>query len=211
MRSARRLSAGCLAIFAVAMAFAAAVYPGGSWTEPDAVGFSWLRNYFCDLLRDPAINGGANTWGSLAARLAFGALGIGLGPFWWVAGSLLGGVRRVLGSGFGIASAAGLILTALLPSDRYPVLHGVVALGAGALGCAAAGLCLGARAKSEAVWSLRRITGLLALGLSLLHAALHVRVAYLGGAESWAEALAQKFAAAALLAWMWATLRATPD
>lgn len=203
---ARLATLVALAGFAAALAAAAAAYPGGSWTQPGAEGFSVYRNFWCDLLRSRAINGGDNTVGRLLATAAFGALGVGLWPYWWVAGAVLPGRRGWLVSCLGTASAAGLVALALLPSDRFPIAHGVVALTAGALGMAAAGTSVAARLPGEAALGLRRTSGALTLVCALLNAALYIYVAWLGGAETPLQPAVQKLATALLVTWMLATV-----
>src|SRR5688500_9408037 len=120
---------GALMAFVGTMLAAADVYPGGSWTDRDAQGFSWLRNFWCDLLRSRAINGADNSLGRELASIGFAVLGAALWPYWWVAASVLTAKRKRWVTLLGMVSAACLGAMALLPSDRYPVLHGAVALG----------------------------------------------------------------------------------
>jgi hypothetical protein len=195
-----------LGVFSIAMTAACLLYPGGSWTLPSADGFSPLRNFWCDLLRARAINGGDNALGKQLALLAFAALGLGLWPFWWVAAAPLEPPRRRLVWRAGATSAAALMAMALLPSDRFPLAHGVVALLGGALGMLATAVCLLTRLPGEARLSLRRGSGLLALTSALGHAGLYVHVAYLHGPESVAHPTTQKAATLALLVWMLATV-----
>jgi len=204
--------ASCVAIwiavaaFLLAMTAACLCYPGGSWTVPDADGFSLLRNFWCDLLRERAINGGDNALGKRLAIVAFAALGLGLWPFWWVAAAPLGRRHGRLVWRAGATSAAALVAMASLPSDRFPLAHGVVALAGGALGMVATAWCLVWRLPGEARLSLRRGSGLLALTSALANAALYVHVAYLHGPESLAHPAVQKLATASLLVWMLASV-----
>jgi hypothetical protein len=196
-----------LLVCCTALAAACWLYPGGSWTELDAHGFSLLRNFWCDLLRSHAINGRDNFWSKQLASLGFAALGLGLWPYWAVAASLLDAGRRGRVRLLGFVSAGCLWLTALLPSDRHPVLHGVVALGGAVLGMLAAFACVGARLPAEARYSLRRISGWAAFSLALLNALLYVHVAYAAGTETLLHPSVQKFATAALFLWMLSTVR----
>jgi len=207
-RSVAALATGsALAVFIGAMLVAITAYPGGSWTLPSSSGFSLARNFWCDLLRSQAINGADNAAAKLWASVAFGALGAALWPYWWVAGSLLAGRIRGLVAGLGTASAACLAAMTLLPSDRFRIVHGVVALGGALLGMAAAGASVSVRARGEARLSLRRISGALALLLAACNALLYMHVAYLGGPETVAQPIAQKLATLTLLGWMFVTLR----
>ena len=193
--------------FIVALAAAALVYPGGSWTDADARGFSLLRNFWCDLLRSQAINGADNTLGKWLASAAFAALGLGLWPYWVVAASLLPRARRRLVIALGWISAASLGAMVALPSDRFPLSHGVVALAGGGLGIACATVCLAARAEGEPRGSLRRVAGASTLALAVANAVLYVHVAYGGGEETFWHPLVQKVATLALLVWMTCTVR----
>jgi hypothetical protein len=195
-----------LAVFLVAMTAACVSYPGGSWTVPSAEGFSLLRNFWCDLLRARAINGGDNGVGKQLAIVAFSALGLGLWPFWWVAAAPLERGRGRLVWRLGATSAAALLAMAMLPSDRFPLAHGVVALAGGSLGMAATASAIVTRLPGEARLSLRRGSGLLALASALAHAGLYVHVAYLDGPESSVHPAVQKIATASLLVWMLASV-----
>lgn len=206
MRSCR-LTLLALSICSAALAAASWMYPGGSWTELDAHGFSLLRNFWCDLLRSHAINGRDNFWSKQLASLGFAALGLGLWPYWAVAASLLQAGRRSRVRLMGFVSAGCLLLTALLPSDRHPVLHGVVALGGAALGMLGAIACVSARLPGEARYSLRRTSGWAALSLALLNALLYVHVAYVAGTETLLHPSVQKLATAALFVWILSTVR----
>lgn len=197
-----------LLTFSVAMAAAALVYPGGSWTDGGARGFSLLRNFWCDLLRSHAINGADNTLGKWLASVGFAALGLGLWPYWVVAASLLPSRRRRVVIALGWISAASLGAMVVLPSDRFPLLHGAVALLGGGLGIACASVCLAARVPGEQGASVRRVAGVAALALAVANAALYVYVAYAGGAETVWQPVVQKLATLALLLWMAATVSA---
>lgn len=47
-------------LFCVLYAYAASLYPGGSQANPDAIGFDWKHNYWCNLTNAEGINGMAN-------------------------------------------------------------------------------------------------------------------------------------------------------
>lgn len=190
------------------MTGAALVYPGGSWTAADASGFSLLRNFWCDLLRSQAINGQDNTLGKWLASGAFAALGLGLWPYWVVAASLLPQARGRAVVALGWISAASLGAMVALPSDRFPVLHGVVALLGGGLGIVCVGVCLAVRLPGEPSLGARRWAAASTLGLAIANAALYVHVAFAGGTETFWQPLVQKLATIALLVWMATTVRA---
>jgi hypothetical protein len=196
-----------LALFLVAMGVAIGRYPGGSWTVPTDRGFSLVRNFWCDLLRSQAINGADNASSKLLASLAFAALGAGLWPYWWVAASTLEGAGRRRVSRLGTASAASLAAMAVLPSDRFPIAHGGVALAGALLGMCAAGVSLVARTPHEPPLGVRRVAGVLLLACVAGNAALYIDVAYLGGPETVAQPIVQKLATVALVIWMSSTVR----
>jgi len=61
---------------------AALLYPGGSQEDPQARGFIWAHNYWCNLLNEKAVNGQPNTARPVAlASLVLMCLG--LMSFWW--------------------------------------------------------------------------------------------------------------------------------
>jgi hypothetical protein len=47
-------------LFAVLYVLATLFYPGGSQIDKNAIGFSWINNYWCNLLNEQAINGEDN-------------------------------------------------------------------------------------------------------------------------------------------------------
>jgi hypothetical protein len=66
---------------------AASLYPGGSDVDRSSVGFSWLHNYWCELLAGHAQNGEDN----VARPVAIGAMFIlctSIGLFWYFASFL---------------------------------------------------------------------------------------------------------------------------
>ncbi len=81
---------------------AAAFYPGGSQADKQARGFSWVHNYWCNLLNDVAINGQPNR-AKFIALAALVELCISITVFWLVlpaatgVGKLLGRLIRSAG------------------------------------------------------------------------------------------------------------------
>lgn len=197
-----------LGVFTLALAAAAVLYPGGSWTDPEAQRFSVLRNFWCDLLRSDAINGQPNGAAKRLASIGFAALGLAFLPFWPTAASVLPAQRRRPLIALGWLAAASLGAMVVLPSDRYPLMHGAVALAGGGLGMVCAWVCAGARLPGEPARSVRRVSGALAILLALLNAALYVHAAWGGGGETLWHPLVQKLATLALLSWMVSTTRA---
>jgi len=208
IRQASRCTLVALAVFALALAAAAALYPGGSWSERSLSGFSLWRNFWCDLLRSQAINGADNAASRRFSGLAFSALAAALWCFWRPASVLASRGARPGGVlWWGRASTLALVGMALLPSDAYPVLHGAIALLGAGLGSACVGLCVARRLPEEKNWSLRRVSGAAALLFGVGNAGWYVYVAYLAGPETPTQPVLQKLATLALLVWMLSTLR----
>ncbi len=68
-----------LALYAVAVA----LYPGGSPVDRTSPGFSWLHNYWCNLLNESALNGQPNP-ARPVALLAMSILCLSLTFFWYL-------------------------------------------------------------------------------------------------------------------------------
>ncbi len=71
-----------MVLFVVLYFAATFYYPGGSQFDPDAAGFSWADNYWCNLLNDKAINGQKNDAQPIAL-VAMIVLCLSLTLFWW--------------------------------------------------------------------------------------------------------------------------------
>lgn len=67
--------------------FAASLYPGGSDADKSAVGFSWLHNYWCELMAGHAQNGQDNIARPVAIAAMF-ILSMSIGLFWHFASFL---------------------------------------------------------------------------------------------------------------------------
>ena len=63
-------------------------YPGGWPGNPSGAGFSWLHNYWCNLLNETALNGKPNT-GRLPAMGGMLVLGITMLIFWMQLGAVI--------------------------------------------------------------------------------------------------------------------------
>lgn len=72
---------GTIVFVALFYILATFLYPGGSEFDKQAKGFSWLHNYWCNLLNEKSINGEVNT-ARLVAISAFIVLGLTLLSFW---------------------------------------------------------------------------------------------------------------------------------
>jgi hypothetical protein len=70
-------------IFVLLYFFAAFFYPGGSQVDRKSIGFSWINNYWCNLLNETAINGQPNTAKPIALTGMF-ILCFTLSFFWFI-------------------------------------------------------------------------------------------------------------------------------
>ena len=70
-------------IFACLYFVATLFYPGGSQVDQDSKGFSWMNNYWCNLLNDNAINGQRN-YARPIALAAMCILCFTLVYFWYI-------------------------------------------------------------------------------------------------------------------------------
>lgn len=70
-------------LFVLLYFIAAFLYPGGSQANAHSTGFSWLNNYWCNLLNDTAING-ENNAAQPVALIAMLALCLTLSLFWFL-------------------------------------------------------------------------------------------------------------------------------
>jgi hypothetical protein len=70
-------------LFILLYFFATLLYPGGSQVNKDAVGFSWINNYWCNLLNENAINGQLNPAKPVAITGMF-ILCLTLAFFWFL-------------------------------------------------------------------------------------------------------------------------------
>ncbi len=126
-RAPRVLATLCLAAnvaFVAGVVFAMTRYPGGTWFDPGAAGHDFWRNFLCDLLHYEGLDGRPNpgATAALAGMVAgIAALGIAL----WLVPALSTRPGARLARWLGSFAAAGVLAVPLLPSDRFPVLHGV--------------------------------------------------------------------------------------
>jgi hypothetical protein len=70
-------------MFTMLYIVATLLYPGGSQADKNADGFSWINNYWCNLLNETAINGQANTARPYAITAMF-VLCATLAVFWFL-------------------------------------------------------------------------------------------------------------------------------
>ena len=70
-------------LFVILYFIATLFYPGGSQVNKNSVGFSWLNNYWCNLLNEQAINGQLNSAKPIAMAAMF-ILCLTLILFWFL-------------------------------------------------------------------------------------------------------------------------------
>jgi hypothetical protein len=71
------------ALFIILYFIATLFYPGGSQVDKNSIAFSWLNNYWCNLLNEQAINGQPNTAKPIAMTAMF-ILCLALILFWFL-------------------------------------------------------------------------------------------------------------------------------
>lgn len=105
--------------FVLLYVYATFYYPGGSQADPQSTGFSWVHNYWCNLLNNNAINGQANPAHPIAMT-AMLVLCVSLAAFWYffptisLKKSLLIGITQFAGIA---AMGAALLLNSSLDHD----------------------------------------------------------------------------------------------
>lgn len=178
---------GVLVVFSFTLGGALGVYPGGTFFDPSHRGYDFWSNFWCDALRNPALNGEPNARGARLTSVALWVLSAGLIPFWGVAASL-GAAHRpaVRGAiqGLGVVAMLGMMAVSLLPSDVYPRLHGYLVFVAGPPAFVAIVLFLLASRSARGVPPFVRAIAALALLLALVNFALYGRAFWLH-ADPW--------------------------
>ncbi|TKD10195.1 hypothetical protein [Polyangium fumosum] len=204
VRAAALFVLGALVLSLLLMAAAMALYPGGTWLDRASPGHDFLRNFFCDLTADRALNGQTNP-GASFAKAGMVLLSAGTLPFWFLVTRLFS-ERARLGlavRGLGLASALAAIAVPLAPSQRYGLLHAGLIFVAGVPGLFAGGLAtFGLVTTNHGSRTPARLAGLTA-GLAALDGALYA--AHVASGVEITSALLpalQKLAALALVAWM---------
>ena len=171
-----------LVVFAFTLGGAMAVYPGGTFYDAHRRGFDFWSNFWCDALRNPALNGAPNPRGARLATVALWVLSAGLIPFWGIAAELAAERRPTLRraiQALGVVAMFGMMAVTLLPSDAYPRIHGSLVLVAGPPGLLATILFLVASRDNRRVPPLVRSIAGVALLLALANLAQY-------GREYWA-------------------------
>ncbi|MCC6216443.1 MAG: hypothetical protein IT376_16395 [Polyangiaceae bacterium] len=123
---------GAVAATLTLLGVSMSLYPGGTWTDPGTVGHDFLGNFLCDLIAARAVGGAPNP-GAAFGRWALVACAVGLAGAWWIAPVVPrpGGRAVPLLRALGLASSAGAVAVAFLPSDRHPEWHRLAVLTAG--------------------------------------------------------------------------------
>ena len=70
-------------IFVILYVMASLLYPGGSQADVNSKGFSWINNYWCNLLNEKAINGQQNAAKPIAIVAMF-ILCLTMVIFWYI-------------------------------------------------------------------------------------------------------------------------------
>ncbi len=195
-----------LLLFSCLMALAAAAYPGGTYCEPDADGYRFWGNYFCDLAGPVTARGVDNSRSALFTEAAFVSFACAAGPFFWLLGGMARHPRAI--RRLGVVSAVATAVLAWLPSRAGMLVHATAVFSATIPGLVAAALGV----YDLVLRGSRDATGraLAWLGVATFVAA-HAdvtgyayAVATRAGCVAWLPAL-QKFVGLLLVTWMLAT------
>ena len=112
---------GCI-VYVILIFLAMLFYPGGTYSAPDAPGYSFWENWLSDLGMTKAYSGKNNLVSMLLLTIALTFWGVSLIPFFLALRSLFteGKLEKILGNiGFllGVIAAIGLIGIAFTPTD----------------------------------------------------------------------------------------------
>jgi hypothetical protein len=202
VRRARIALVACVGAFVALIVPAMALYPGGTWWDPHALGHRFWTNFLCDLEWRTALNGMPNPVGARLAEGAMLALVLAFVPFWPLAARLFAEHPRLVAAVrvLGWTSVVGMIAVAIMPSERFGAMHGVAVVVAGLPGLSAAVL-----AATGQLLARRRLPGALGAAMVLFAIAdfvLYVHTMLHGGPGPIVLPAAQKVALLLLLAWM---------
>jgi hypothetical protein len=206
-----------LLLFSFLMGGAIGAYPGGTPFDSESIGYAFWHNFWCDALRDPALGGAANARGARLATFALWVLGVGLLPFWDLMADLVAETSndlqgRVFGWGirfFGLGGTFGMLGVALVPSHRYPFLHGLLVTLAGPAGLSAAALAVVAGLRSRRVPAVASVLGVFALLFGLANLVQYARQFWLSAPSSTLLPGIQKVASLFFFGWVATTAAAT--
>ena len=130
-----------LALAAAVLVTAMGVYPGGSASSPDTVGFDPWRDFLCDLLAERTHAGHDNTFAMVCARLGMVLTGLGMWTLWRDCPAARRWPRRhaTIRCTATIAALA-MPAVAWTPSSAWPIWHSLAILVAGIPGSLAIAL-----------------------------------------------------------------------
>jgi hypothetical protein len=197
-----------LVAFVVALALAARAYPGGNWIDRSAPGHDLWRNYWCDLMREQAVNGDENAASYVWAKAAFYLFGVALLLFWPLAARLVpvSGVRRLMVV-LGRAGALGTLLVPVFTYDDFREWHAISTSLAGAFSLVAiVALIVGSR--SVRAGRARQLCGVVLAVFVLANLWVYVPIMVAGGGHDVRLPVVQKLGTVAALAWIAVTSRA---
>jgi hypothetical protein len=202
-----RISLLGLASFWLLMLLAMRTYPGGNFAALSHSSHDFFANYWCDLLRDVALNGQDNERGATLARAGMAAMAAALGAFWLRAGRGLARPVAWRVAAAGSVSSLAMLFVACLPSDRFPQAHAPAVLVAGAPGfaCGVAIAATALRRSREA--PLFAVLSFALVVLAALNLALYVDVACISGGHNALLPGLQKLASFVLTGWITVGLR----
>lgn len=215
---AARLVLASLGAFVTTMAVAMARYPGGTWFDRTRSGHAFWHNFFSDLLHGQSLSGVENPaapWATVGMLTLVPALG----GFWWLLGATqaqhaprLARACRALG----LLGVTGLVAVSLLPTDRFPALHGLAVVCAAGPSLAAAILgTLAQRAATDRTQRTLALAGGLTLVCAITNFALYLHHQYLGAELTPLVPTLQKLSALSAIAWLgasaWLSLRRTGE
>lgn len=164
---------GVLVLFSFAIGAAMGAYPGGTHLHPNQLGYDFWNNFWCDALRNPALNGAPNARGARMASIAMWVLSAGLLPFWGIAAELSVPLTQATSAArdairwLGTGAMLGMMGVTLLPASQQPFLHGFLVTVAGPMGILATAIAVLKGRSSPQVPSFASLLGGLALLCSL--------------------------------------------
>jgi len=200
---------GVLVLFSFAMGAAMGAYPGGTFFDPNRVGYDFWDNFWCDALRNPALNGLVNARGARMATIAMWVLSAGLLPFWGMAAELCVPTSEFPSSAargairwLGMGAMLGMMAVTLLPSNHFPFLHGFLVTFVGPMGILAAWIAVAKGRASRRVPGLASLLGSLALLMAIVNLAQYGRQFWLEAEPSPLLPGLQKLATLFFLSWV---------
>jgi hypothetical protein len=113
-------------LFILFYIIAASLYPGGSQADINSKGFSWINNYWCNLLNEKAINGQQNTAKPIAIVAMF-ILCLTMAIFWYIFPKLVG-LNMAGRLSIQISGALAMILGIFLFTDMHDTIVNTASL-----------------------------------------------------------------------------------